>query len=292
MIYGAVSRRRRERFVATFGLMLSVLTSTNLSAQERPLREVKPFLLSLESTPYNLNYYRLGLGSVHALEFSDGMENKYQPFFNRIVVQRSMNDGIDRLKRMEALSSGDFGTLGHEAFHAFKANYIEISNSLSHMKRFMERRAQNLYRSIPEGKRAVTLEEAYASFIGWVLQGHVSTAQMIRKQNPETCVEGIERLKRIWSVTWNSKVTGYWYRDSVPEYWMDQFKGIKILLTEGSKSYRDWNNRDGAIMVEEDLGSLDRRWISFNILAGKISEDFDRSFAEELKALNCEAQTN
>ncbi|HND86536.1 MAG TPA: hypothetical protein PLU50_12035 [Pseudobdellovibrionaceae bacterium] len=254
-------------------------------------REVKPFLGSLKSTPYEFTYMKDGLSSVHAVNFSSGMTNEYQPFFNRIVLQTTMNDGTGRIKTLKNLGASDFGTLGHEAFHAYKANYIEVDSRFSHLKYFLSRRADNLYRSIPAEKRAVTLEEAYASFIGWVLQGHQSTLQALGRLNAENCESGLKNMERIWKATWNSKVSGYWYHDSIAEYWSTQASGIGILIGKGWKAFQDWRNQEDVQMVDEDLQELDRRWVGYNIFEGTISEDFGRTFEKAIKALNCGGQS-
>jgi len=250
-------------------------------------RQVTPFLESLKGTAYDFRFVREGLLSIHALDFNDGVNNQYQPLFNRIILSTTMNDGTKKIKRLEKLSDSDLGTLFHEAFHAYKANFIEVSENLEVQKNFLARRAQNLYRSIPESKRAVALEEAYASFVGWAVQAHSAMAKAIKRIDLESCQLKLEKSSEMWKVTWNSHVAGYWYRDSVVEYWSEKLKGAKILLTEGYDAYRDFVGQDGAHFVEEDLQPLDRRWIATHLLGGRAQESFENSFAQEIAALGC-----
>ncbi len=230
--------------------------------------------------------------SVHAVSFENGVTNQYQPFFNSIRLSMTMNDKAGRIKGLKALGASDFGTLGHEAFHAYKANFIEVQPQFVNQKNFLRRRAMNLYQSIPEAKREVTLEEAYASWIGWMLQSHISTISMIERLNSENCDEAPERLKSLWQVSWNASVQGYWYKDSMGEYWIEQFKAIKTLVTEGVDAYRRAKNSDGANFVDENLQPLDRRWIAQNLFRGRLKENFEETFKSELSKSVCASAFN
>lgn len=255
-------------------------------------RQVKPFLTSLESTPYDFHFIREGLLSVHSVKFEKGVVNQYQPFLNRIILSMTMNDGIGRIKPWSSLGSGDFGTLAHEAFHAYKANFVDSNPQFLAQKRFLERRAQNLYLSIPAEKRDVTLEEAYASWIGWMIQSQTSMISMIERLHEEGCEQSIERLPMMWEMSWNATAQGYWYKDSFGEYWIEQFKAIRTLLTEGMDAYRRAKDSDGAHYVEEDLQPLDRQWIAKNFFKNRISEDFRETFKNELRQSVCASHFN
>lgn len=287
MIYGAkLCARRVFGSMSLLGLILTFGATSNLFAQNAQ-RQVKPFLKSLESTPYHFDFIRAGLNSIHSVKFEDGVNNQYQTFFNRIIFQKSMNDGTGKILTYDKLSPIEFGTLAHESFHAFKANYIDVESRFEPLKKFVERRAQNLYRSVPEHKRAVTLEEAYASFIGWVLQAHEGTMRGFARLKPENCEHSLAGMERIWNGSWNSQVNGYWYRDSVGEYWADQFRGIGILIGEGMGAYKKFLNEENSVPVEEDLQDLDRRWVAYNVFEGTISPSFKDTFKEELAKAQC-----
>lgn len=278
--------RAREVWSVAFAFCLTFLGTGKTEAVDAQ-KQVKPFLNSLKSTAYEFGFIRQGLESVHAVKFSDGIENKYQPFFNRIVLQRTMNDGAGNIKKLEALGY-DLGTLAHESFHAYKANHIEIDERLSGLKYFLSRRATNLYRSIPEGKRAVTLEEAYASFVGWIVQSHQSMLSTFNRITPENCERMLAGSEDIWNRSWNATITGYWYKDSVLEFWGEQLNGLGVLISEGTKAYQDWRDQEKVHMVEEDLQSLDRRWVAYNLFEGTITSDFKETFKKELEAIDCQ----
>jgi len=287
MIYGGRSCARRVLgSISVFVGILGFFGDTSLFAQNAQ-RQVKPFLKSLERTPYAFDFIRSGLNSVHSVKFDDGVNNQYQTFFNRIILQKSMGTAAGKIKDFSELGSVNFGTLAHESFHAYKANFIDAEPRFEGLKSFMARRAENLYRSIPESKRAVTLEEAYAVFIGWVLQAHDGTLQGFRRLNDENCERQLARMENVWSIIWNSQVNGYWYRDSVPEYWADKLRGIGILIGQGWDAYHEFENREGAIAVEENLGELDRRWVSYNVFEGTISPSFQHTFKDEIAKLSC-----
>ena len=77
-----------------------------------------------------------------------------------------------------------------------------------------------------------------------------------RSRTEENCEKKIKLVERLWESTWNQDVSGYYYRDSVGEYWADKMKGLKILITKGRKAYKDWEKREKAIYIEPEYKSV------------------------------------
>ena len=254
--------------------------------------QIAPFIESLEESPYRFNFLVKGLSSVHQIELRQGSTNQYQPFFNKLVLSMTAGDRAGRLKSRHELSDTDFGTVAHEAYHAYLANFIRVLPEFSAHKRFLERRAQNLYLEIPSKKRETALEEAYASFIGWLLQSHAHIDKVLRRpvegESRQRCEGRLNLLKAIWGRSWDAEINGYWYRDGVVEYWMEQAKGVGILVTDGMDAWKRFLESDGANMVDADLQNLDRQWISQNLFEGKLSASFDSSFSQALEGFSCE----
>ena len=254
--------------------------------------QIAPFIESLEESPYTFNFLVKGLSSVHQIELRPGTTNQYQPFFNRMVLSANMGDRAGRLLPRLQMNEVNFGTVAHEAYHAFFANFINVLPELESQKKFLARRAQNLYQDIPSKKRATTLEEAYASFVGWVFQSHAHIERTLNRpfenDNRQKCEARRALLEAIWKKSWGAEINGYWYRDGVGEYWAEQFKGLGILMSDGFDAWKRFREGDGAHMVETDLQPLDRRWISQHLFEGRLSESFEDSFAKTLEGFSCE----
>jgi hypothetical protein len=275
--------------VACFVALTSVQAESDI-VRERLGRQVQPFLSSIEQTPYDFRFYREGLLSVHAIQFQDGYRNAYETFFNRLILQSSLDDGSGRLKTMQAMTRNGFGILGHEAFHAFKANILSSRPQGQRLIAFLRARANSLYTEIPSKKREVTLEEAYATFVGWTLEGYVSVGSILHTMAEDEvadCARRLEVLESIWKSTWGAETKGYWYRDGIGEYWSDQFKAVHILITKGRKAWKEFVGRDNVHFVEQNLQTADRDWISRHLFEGRIGESFEETFATELQNLSC-----
>lgn len=253
--------------------------------------QIAPFIESLEESPYTFNFLVEGLSSVHQIELRKGQTNQYQPFFNRLVLSATVGDASGRLKPRTQMSDIDFGTVAHEAYHAYMANFLQVLPEFASHKRFLARRAQNLYQEIPLNKRATTLEEAYASFIGWALQSHVHIVRTLGMSFPDEtrqrCEGRRELLEAIWKKSWGAEINGYWYRDGVLEYWGEQMKGLGVLFSDGFEAWKRHRDGDGAHMVETDLQDLDRTWISQHLFEGKLSRSFEETFHEALANFSC-----
>lgn len=252
--------------------------------------QFKPFLKSLEESPYNQVFIQKGLSSVSALKFKDDVVNQYQPFFNRIVLQKSMDDGANRIKPISTIDVVDLGVLAHESFHAFKANFIESDPKYARLKDWMANRSRNLYLGIPSvSKRAVAMEEAYAVFIGWSMTTRSSLSKILvqAKREGADCATSIDLAKRLWAVHWKSDVDGYYYNDGIIEYWTSKAEALRILVTKGKKAYRDYVDQDETIFINDKLQPLDKKWISENIFNGSMKESFEETFAKSLQELNC-----
>jgi len=186
---------------------------------------------------------------------------------------------------MEELSNIDLGILAHEAFHAFKANFIELKERYKPQKRWMNLRSKILYRNIPQLKRAVVLEEAYAVLIGSIIIQHRSLSKLLaRHQNSdeEKCLGTVDLAMLFWENDWKAPIKGYYYRDSVQEYWADRAKGFWNFLHSGH-----WDISDEPLFVDQSLTPMDRRWISETIFEGTLTSSFENTFQNELESMPC-----
>lgn len=250
--------------------------------------QTEPFLNSIEGSAFDFKYIHEGLESIHSVRFGEDVINQYQQFFNRMTLNKSMDDGAKRIRSIEKLSVGDLGTLLHESFHAFKANHMDVDATYRHYKSWFEARADVVFGDLPKDKRRVALEEAYASFIGLIGDTRAAFSRMIKQPSENDCELRLAYMRRLWVVDWQQEIKGYYYRDGIGEYWADQIGGLWTLVTEGSKAYGQYKNSDGAIYVSEALPELDKRWISANIFEGRISKDFDQTFTKDLKDIGCD----
>lgn len=274
------------------GLFVSTIFLGGFSVSAATLSwQIEPFLTSIKGTPYNFQYVRDGLSSVNSVRFGNDVVNQYQSFFNRITLSMTMNDGAKRIKRLNAISNGDLGTLLHESFHAYKANHMDVDAVHLRDRAWFEARAAVVFGDLSTEKGRVALEEAYASFIGLIIDTRLSFSRMISRPSDKDCELRFAYLRKLWEVDWHQDIKGYYYRDGIGEYWAHQLDGLWTLVTEGTKAYGEFKNQDGAIYVNEALPELDKLWISEKLFEGQITRDFDHTFAAELKAVGCESES-
>ena len=261
---------------------LSFLSTSAFGADLlKVVQQTKPFLKSIKETPYNYEYLVEGLRSIHALRFNKGQANHYEPFWNRLNLQDSLGDRAKRLKRVSELSPLQLGVLAHEAFHPFYSNKIKSDPKYKGYKKFMANRADVLYKKHPRKKRDVALEEAYASFLDSLFSGYKTIEKILRSESYKAdCKSAIELTEKFWKSAWKSTTNGYYYRDSISEYWFDQYKGLRILTTKGRVAYKRYLNRDRAVYVKEGIQAIDKKWIVRNILKGKMSPSWQETFSD------------
>ncbi|MBN8553827.1 MAG: hypothetical protein J0L93_00095 [Deltaproteobacteria bacterium] len=230
--------------------------------------------------------------SINSIDFEIEPVNKYERFFNRLILNSRLGDGAGRLKTIDLISPNDLDTLIHESFHAYKANFIELKKDFSQLNTWMKNRAHIVYSKYSKEKSEMALEEAYAVFIGSILSTKMKFAKnILSSSSSQHCSQRLGYLERLWTSTWNAKTQGYYYRDGIGEYWADTAKGLWVLITEGRKAYADIQNSDGAIYMENELPKLDKEWIAARFLDGKVQVSFKETFKDELKKINCYEET-
>jgi hypothetical protein len=284
--------RRQPIRVAMFARIIlsatiGILVQAAVSSTEAAAWQTEPFLKSIQGGFFDFDYLGKGLRSINSVNFKPDTVNQYQSFFNRMVLTASMGDGANRIRIFKNLSPIDFGILAHEGFHAFKANLLDAKPEYASSKEWLEIRSRIIFDGLPEGKGAVALEEAYASFIGSMVTSKVQLSKMILRPTEKNCIDRVSFLQRMWAADWNAEVKGYYYRDGIGEYWVDQGKALWVLASEGRKAYAELLNSDGAIFVDQSLPKLDKDWIAENIFEGKIRVEFKDTFKDELKEVGC-----
>jgi hypothetical protein len=275
MIKGAPTRSSISIFI--FSIILGSFQPVFASVGE----QIRPFLKSIEQSPYDFEFLVKGLKSVHQVRFKKGVIGSYEGLLNRMNLGPTMDDGTNRIKTVQALNSGDFATLLHEAFHAFKENFIDDEKRYVSMKRWMELRADNLLHKLPRNKRDVALEEAYSVFVGNLAMSYHSIEYILNKYGKEDgCYKRLGLAKELWEKSWNQKITGYYYRDSIGEYWADKARALKILATQGREAYQKYINRDRAIYIDQSITRVDKKWISKFVFQNRFVKSFEDSFPQ------------
>jgi hypothetical protein len=277
------SRIRAGLYLFTFNLIL-ISGVTTLFADTW---QTEPFLESVKETSFDFRYLREGLNSINGVRFGNDVINQYQQFFNQMTLSSSMGDGARRIKPLKSLSNSDFGTLFHESFHAFKANHMDQESAYINLSRWFVKRADIVFGDLSQSKRQAALEEAYASFIGLIAETRLTFTRLMHRPSEQDCELRLTYMRRLWAVGWAQEIKGYYYKDGIGEYWAHQLEGLWTLVTEGRKAYGEFRNQDGAILVSEALPQLDKSWISENIFENQITEDFDKTFETDIKAIGC-----
>lgn len=272
--------------------LIFIFFATSLSTSPNLLlggpHQIEPLLQSLRQTDYEFQYFISGLTSVSKIKFNRGVPNHFSPFMNTITVSTSMNDGRNRIKDFGQLGNLNFGTLAHEAFHAYQYNIVTRDSRYKSHKLWMTSRAQHIFGRIPEGKRSTALEEAYAVYLDNLVQSKIFTEGIFRRMTEENCHSTLDLVEKLWASTWDHQVYGYYYRDSFFEYWQDRFHGAWIYLSRGAEAYKAFAGGDDVIYTKIDLPDLDRKWIAANLLEGKISKDAKKTFERYWPAESCE----
>lgn len=239
------------------------------------------FLGSIQrsGSQYSFEFWNRGLSSVSDVDFRSDSTAKFLPFWNKMVLEKSHDDGAERIHAWHRLSTTDLGTLAHESFHAYVHNFILRHPAWSHERAWLEKRAPVVFYDIHPSKTFVALEEAYASFIGNIVTSARSIDVIMSKSTPN-CV-GRERVVRnIWSQIWKEKIQGYYYRDSFTEYWEDRAQWALDKM-RGQESEVEFGE---AIFTESSISQADRQWISLVLFEGRWSENFDQSFPHHVAA--------
>lgn len=249
------------------------------------------FLDSLQSEsakPYAFQYWQRALASLSDVVYNDKITNQYQPFLNRISLNRSMSLGNEEIRSWDKLSPIDLGILAHESWHAYLNNFIKQEPEFQKLKRFFLYRAKNLFWELPESKAETALDEAYATFIGNTMMS-IRWLDMMTERSMESedidCGKYDKLVEQIWRSNWESDIKGYYYRDSIDEYWTDRAKTFWKWLTGSKKD--DRKNYDGVFYTEQGLTELDKKWILNNVFESRISKDRRESFQEFYEKMGC-----
>ncbi|MDB5038533.1 MAG: hypothetical protein JWQ35_2061, partial [Bacteriovoracaceae bacterium] len=215
MVLGGDFRALACSFAFVAVTFIQSLTSSTIAASW----QTNSFLKSINGSLYDFPFLVEGLNSVRAIGFKKDTTAQYQSFFNRIVLGLGIDDGAHRLKGLEGLDPEDFGTIAHESFHAFKANFIDQDPRFGAMKIWMKRRAEIVYGDLSESKRETALEEAYAVFIGDVISTRLNVQRILDRRPEMKCSIKQRMAESFWNIEWSSSVNGYYYRDGLGEYW-------------------------------------------------------------------------
>ncbi len=239
------------------------------------------FIESLRGSPYNLRVVGEGLESVTSIDFDDSKNPQYRSFLNDLVLSESTTQDKKAISRLNILGPTDLGTIVHESFHAYKANFIDAVPSMKPMKLWMKQRATVVFPHLPAGKRETALEEAYAVFIESTIVAHENVVRTLN-HDAKHCERNRLFAQSIWQQNWKSKVIGYYYRDSVAEYWSDKVKGLlrRIFSDEPAQT-------ENAVYDERGIGPLDKSWIASNILQNRFVASFENTFENEENLLAC-----
>jgi hypothetical protein len=202
-----------------------------------------------------------------------------------MVLAENFSDNGGRLKSWSRLGPLNLGTLAHESFHSFYTNHLKKEPRYRAQWNWMRSRPAQLYRDLPEAKAIIALEEAYASSLGDLISSRVTIARMLelRATEEDRCVSSIELAERLWKITWDQDVMGYYSRDGIGEYWVDRMKE----LWAGIRGRDSGLPVDGTYFVETPLAEIDRKWISQNLLEGRIQRAYQVTFKKELESLPC-----
>lgn len=238
-----------------------------------------------QHTFYAFPFWVQGLSSVSRIEFDSDRVNQYRWFLNAMTLDDSMSDESGRLLTVDEMGPMSLGTLAHESYHAYLQNFVRQHSAFRNQKEWLSRRATALYRELPKGKAETALEEAYASFLDISITSHrtVSRILKLRATDEEQCERSIQLGERLWKSTWDQPVYGYYYRESVGEYWTDQAKRIWARV----RGVDDGLPVDGAYFVETSLNQVDRNWVAHELFRGRIQNDFDASFEHLLIETPC-----
>lgn len=253
--------------------------------------QVKPHLESLKNTGFEFDYWRLGLESVSSVKFKSGATNLYRPFLNYLTFEKGINDGARRIKKIQDLSKINKGTVAHEAFHAFFANHMNYDKEFQDEKEWFYARAQNLYWKFPASKRLTAYEEAMATFLGTTITAYDESRSQIERarasEDQQTCLRSLKLSQRFWEMHWNENVYGYYYRNSVSEYWTDVAKNL------WERAQRKKHRRSGEDHIvfdyDQSLTDVDKNWVAEVLLEGRMTRDFEKTFEEDISMADCES---
>lgn len=271
----------KSSIVSFFFISIAFIFSGFSSQSFAASWQASAFLRSLNGSVYNFNYLVEGLNSVHAIQFNDGTTAQYQSFFNRIVLSATMNDGSKRIKGLENLSEEDLGTIAHEAFHAFKANIMDVDPRFKAEKIWFKSRAHILFSDLKASKRETALEEAYAVFIGSLVTSRAVVERLLKSKDPNKYCKRLEIAERLWNNTWKDSINGYYYRDGIGEYWADTFSNLWKKLS-GNNPTSEEGAKDHTILTERTLQDLDKKWIAGFLLKSHFVSSFEESMGSEV----------
>ncbi|PIR23862.1 MAG: hypothetical protein COV44_00690 [Deltaproteobacteria bacterium CG11_big_fil_rev_8_21_14_0_20_45_16] len=277
---------RAARRAAILGIIVGLFSIVSVSAYQWQVEDYLQSIRVPRASKVNSPFMFLGLRAAKGIEFSDSGTNQYQSFMGRLVLSDSLQDGGNRLRPYEAISSIDLGILAHESWHSYLDNYIMRKSSYARFKKWITSRARNLFWDLPESKQLAALDEAYAIYIGSMVTAYRGIQRdMDRqlKQDSWDCGKIESLADRFWSLAWNEPVYGYYYRDTISEYWEDKFTAV-INWISGEKSDQ---NSEGIYYVKQSITDIDRDWIAENVLKTKFSRDYLETFGSELRQLSC-----
>lgn len=231
---------------------------------------------------------REGLDSLDAVSFKQGAIGKYLSTLNTMELSADVADDAESIKPIHKIIaegghlSSDFDAIVHESFHAFKQNIVKNNRKYRVVRDWLKDRGQALFVTVPRHKREDALEEAYAQALGALISTKAYVDALLQKTGTgDSCSRGFEMARSTWKTTWTSKFNGYYNRDSFSEYWSDAFKGLWIRVSEGGDAYRAFK-ADTTVSVEDSITELDRMWISEHLLEGRLSKNFEKTFAAHL----------
>jgi len=277
---------RAAHRTAILGIILGIFSVGSVSAYEWQVEDYLQSIRAPRAIKLNSPFMFLGLRAAKGIEFSNSGTNRYQSFMGRLVLNDTLQDGGNRLRRYENIGQVDLGILAHESWHSYLDNYVMRKESYSRMKLWFTSRARNLFWDLPESKQLAALDEAYAIYIGSMVAAYRGIQRDMDRQSKQASwdCDKIEALAdRFWSIAWSESVYGYYYRDTIPEYWEDKLTAV-INWLSGEKSDQ---NSEGIYYVKQSITDIDRDWIADNIFKTKFPRDYLETFGSELRQLSC-----
>lgn len=263
-------------------MAIALIAPTSYAAS----RKIENFLESVKDTPYNFHFLKEGLSAVanfNALSAND--PNSTALYFPQLGLMRLPETALDskgRIKPLEDLSNDDFSSIAHEAFHAYRANFINLDESLSVNKAWLTKRSRDLFLNVRRDRREQVLEEAYAIYLEAVVRKVRELKTNLREAigNDKQCRIQMRRAASLWEDLNEEAISSDYRRDSLFDYVVDGFR-----LVAGLEIHR-------VVDVEKPIELVDKFWVQQEILDGRFLKPFEQVFASELQDLACTTIAN
>lgn len=245
------------------------------------------FLESLRGSPYDFDFLRRGIAATKWIK--PGSHVSYSSEKDLLILPTELFDESGMLKAIDEVDDPiAIDGLFHEAFHAYKAHFIDRRQSLRPLKEWFQGRSDTLFSQpgvvvdeaeahypLKRGHKEYALEEAYAVYIGSVAAQLKNITNYLQKNvDDERCDQRMSTAKRLWGHLRREKPKGYFRRT-----WFEEFTNGTIL----SAIAKALLNEEDTIYVSIPIVALDKFWIEENILAKKLVwAPFEDVFHEEL----------